>query len=58
MNARKMGLLHTFIDLAGFYMALITGLQVQSVLIEELDITSYCKEIKRILLLNIWGKFN
>ena len=41
-------------SVARFYMALITGLQVQSVLIEDIDFFSYYKEIKKILFNNVW----
>ena len=41
-------------SVAGFYLALITGLQVQSALIEELDFASYYVEIKKILFENMW----
>jgi AcrR family transcriptional regulator len=39
---------------AGFFMALIVGLQLQSVLIEELNVGSYFNEIKKILFGNMW----
>ena len=41
-------------SVAGFYLALITGLQVQSALIEDLDFASYYVEIKKILFENMW----
>lgn len=41
-------------SVAGFYLALITGLQVQSALIEDLDFASYYVEIRKILFGNMW----
>ena len=41
-------------SVARFYMALITGLQVQSVLMEDLDFTYYYGEIRKMLFGNIW----
>ncbi|NIO27657.1 MAG: TetR family transcriptional regulator [Candidatus Latescibacteria bacterium] len=39
---------------AGFCMALVTGLQVQSVLADGLNTPGYYKQIKKILSRNIW----
>ena len=53
----KRGEIQNHIDpkpIAGFYQALITGLQVQSVLIEDFDLTSYYNQIKEIILQNMW----
>jgi AcrR family transcriptional regulator len=53
----KRGEIHSHIDpksMAGFYQALITGLQVQSVLIEDFDLTSYYSQIKKIIFQNMW----
>jgi AcrR family transcriptional regulator len=55
----KRGEIKSHIDpksLAGFYQALITGLQVQSVLIEDFDLTSYYKQIRKILFRNMWNE--
>ncbi len=43
-------------SMARFYQAVITGLQVQSVLLEDFDLTFYYKEIKKILFQNIWNE--
>ncbi len=53
----KRGEIQSHIDpksMAGFYQALITGLQVQSVLIEDFDLTSYYSQIKKIIFQNMW----
>jgi AcrR family transcriptional regulator len=39
---------------AGFILALLTGLQVQSVLFPGLDTSAYYESVQRILLQNIW----
>ena len=39
---------------AGFILALLTGLQVQSVLFPGLDTSAYYEDVQRILLQNIW----
>ncbi|MFC1760183.1 TetR/AcrR family transcriptional regulator [Candidatus Neomarinimicrobiota bacterium] len=56
-NGIKRGEIPNHIDpksMAGFYQALITGLQVQSVLIEDFDLTSYYSQIKEIIFRNMW----
>ncbi len=56
-NGIKRGEIQADLDpktVAIFYMALITGLQVQSVLIKDLDPTAYYNEIKKILFQNMW----
>lgn len=53
----KRGEIHSHIDpksMAGFYQALIIGIQVQSVLIEDFDLTSYYTQIKKIIFRNMW----
>jgi len=57
----KRGEIQSHIDpksMAGFYQALITGLQVQSVLIEDFDLTSYYSQIKEIIFRNMWQEKN
>jgi hypothetical protein len=57
----KRGEIQSHIDpksMAGFYQALITGLQVQSVLIEDFDLTSYYTQIKEIIFRNMWQEKN
>jgi AcrR family transcriptional regulator len=39
---------------AKFYQALITGIQLQTVLVEDLDLQSYYQEIKKLLFQNMW----
>ena len=56
-NGIKRGEIQSHIDpksMAGFYQALITGLQVQSVLIEDFDLTLYYSQIKEIIFRNMW----
>ncbi len=58
-NGIKRGEIQSHIDpksMAGFYQALIIGLQVQSVLIEDFDLTSYYRQIKEIIFRNMWQK--
>ena len=56
-NGIKRGEIQSHIDpksMAGFYQALITGIQVQSVLIENFDLTLYYSQIKEIIFRNMW----
>jgi AcrR family transcriptional regulator len=55
----KSGEIKTNIDpssMARFYQAVITGIQVQSVLLEDFNLALYYKEIKKILFQNIWNE--